>query len=64
MFDPAAPPGSRIDLYDIATESSGLLDLDRDYTVATTVFVANGGDGFNMFSEARGVTQVIDEENA
>ena len=45
MFSPKAEVGSRLELYDIATDS-GLLDLDRDYTVAMPVFMANGGDGY------------------
>lgn len=32
--------------------------------MATTQFIADGGDGFTMFSAERGVTQIVDEENA
>ena len=45
MFSPKSEVGNRLELYDIATDS-GLLDLDRDYTVAMPVFMANGGDGY------------------
>ena len=63
MFDPKKPAGSRIDAYDIGTESSGLLSMDQEYTVAMTEFTANGGDGFTMFKQP-GVKHVVDEENA
>ena len=63
MFDPQGAKGQRIDLYDIATEASGLLDMDREYTAAMPIFMANGGDGYSMFKK-EGVTTVVDEENA
>ena len=51
LFDPSKPSGSRIDPYDIGSESNGLLSMDDEYTVAMTLYTANGGDGFTMFKE-------------
>ena len=62
MFNPNAEVGNRLDLWDIATDA-GLLDLDRHYTVAMPVFMANGGDGYSMFKKPE-VETVVDEENA
>lgn len=48
-FDPSAPAGSRV--YDI-TVGGAPLDPARMYTVATNNFMADGGDGYEMFKAA------------
>ena len=50
VFDPALPCGDRIVDVTIGGEP---LDLDRTYLVATSCFLATGGDGYWMFEEAR-----------
>lgn len=44
-FDPSKPPGHRINLEDIQTES-GPLDPAKEYKVATKSFIAAGKDGY------------------
>ncbi|HEY0004682.1 MAG TPA: 5'-nucleotidase C-terminal domain-containing protein [Pyrinomonadaceae bacterium] len=50
-FDATRPPGSRI----LSLTVNGQpLDEKRKYTLATTTFIArDGGDGYNMFKDAR-----------
>ncbi len=49
-YDLAQPPGARVRE---ATVGGRPLEPTRRYTVATDVFVADGGDGFTMFTDAR-----------
>jgi 2',3'-cyclic-nucleotide 2'-phosphodiesterase (5'-nucleotidase family) len=51
-FDPEAPPGKRLVDAKIGGEP---LDRARSYTVATNSFVAEGGDLYSTFLEARWV---------
>jgi 2',3'-cyclic-nucleotide 2'-phosphodiesterase (5'-nucleotidase family) len=49
-YDPKRPKGSRV----ISVEANGKpLDINAKYTIATNDFMANGGDGYAMFREAR-----------
>jgi len=45
-----APPGSRVSAVLVAGKP---LDPDTEYLVATTDYIAEGGDGFDMLAEAR-----------
>ncbi|MBA3356501.1 MAG: 5'-nucleotidase C-terminal domain-containing protein [Pyrinomonadaceae bacterium] len=50
-FDASRPPGSRVDE---VTVNGQPLDDNRNYTLATTNFLAiDGGDGYAMLKEAR-----------
>ena len=56
-YDPKKPKGSRV----TSVEAGGKpLDLDARYTIATNDFMANGGDGYVMFREARPLLTVRD----
>ncbi|MGE3871934.1 MAG: bifunctional UDP-sugar hydrolase/5'-nucleotidase [Parvibaculaceae bacterium] len=56
-YDPQKPKGSRV----TSVEAGGKpLDLDARYTIATNDFMANGGDGYVMFREARPLLTVRD----
>jgi 5'-nucleotidase / UDP-sugar diphosphatase len=49
-YDTKRPKGSRI----VSVEANGKpLDVNAKYTIATNDFMANGGDGYVMFREAR-----------
>jgi 5'-nucleotidase/UDP-sugar diphosphatase len=49
-YDPKKPKGSRV----VVVEANGKpLDVGAKYTIATNDFMANGGDGYVMFREAR-----------
>lgn len=50
-YDPAAPPGARVGEIRIG---DGVLDPEREYTVATNDYLAAGGDGYTVFAEAAG----------
>jgi len=49
-FDPEKPEGQRIDSHEIVTKAGGNFDLHRQYTVAVPIFIAEGGDGYQMFT--------------
>ncbi len=49
VFDPAAPVGSRVKTMQV---NQTPLDLSRHYTVVTSQFLADGGDGYTMFMHA------------
>jgi 5'-nucleotidase len=49
-FDPARPPGERIQRITVGGEP---LDPARRYTVATNSYLAGGGDGYAMLRQAR-----------
>jgi 5'-nucleotidase / UDP-sugar diphosphatase len=51
VFDAAAPAGARVK--DIRVGGAPV-NTERDYAVAVNSFVANGGDGFALFPQARG----------
>ncbi|MBM7584878.1 2',3'-cyclic-nucleotide 2'-phosphodiesterase (5'-nucleotidase family)/predicted extracellular nuclease [Bacillus pakistanensis] len=53
-FDPSQPGGERVFEVQVQTEN-GFEDikLDQMYTVATNAFVADGGDGYSMFKQAK-----------
>ena len=56
-YDPARPKGSRV----ISVEANGKpLDLDAQYTIATNDFMANGGDEYVMFRQAKPLLSVRD----
>jgi 2',3'-cyclic-nucleotide 2'-phosphodiesterase (5'-nucleotidase family) len=56
-YDPKKPKGSRV----ISVEANGKpLDTNAKYTIATNDFMANGGDGYVMFREARPLLTVRD----
>ncbi|WP_052702818.1 5'-nucleotidase C-terminal domain-containing protein [Paenibacillus beijingensis] len=48
-FNPELPAGSRIVT---ATVGGKPIDPDKTYTLATVDFIANGGDGYEMFKDA------------
>ncbi len=49
-YDPSAPPGSRV--REVLVHGQAV-DPKRRYSVATDVFLAEGGDGFTMFANAQ-----------
>ena len=49
-FDPAAPAGARVK--DVRVGGAPLRP-EREYSVAVNSFIAQGGDGFSMFPQAR-----------
>ena len=49
-------------MYDIYGIGDGEFDLNARYKVATTLFIAKGGDGFDMFTD-EDVKYIVDEEN-
>jgi 2',3'-cyclic-nucleotide 2'-phosphodiesterase (5'-nucleotidase family) len=56
-YDPKKPKGSRV----VSVEANGKpLDVSAKYTIATNDFMANGGDGYVMFREARPLLTVRD----
>ncbi|WP_234396896.1 5'-nucleotidase C-terminal domain-containing protein [Bacillus massiliglaciei] len=58
-YDPAMPAGERV--FDVQVEEeSNMTDLDltKTYTVATNAFVADGGDGYTMFKEAKDAGEI------
>jgi 2',3'-cyclic-nucleotide 2'-phosphodiesterase (5'-nucleotidase family) len=56
-YDPSKPKGSRV----ISVAANGKpLDVNAKYTIATNDFMANGGDGYVMFREARPLLTVRD----
>lgn len=50
-FDPTKPAGSRVTA---VTLDGQPLDDTKTYTVAVNTFTANGGDGFDVFKNAKG----------
>ena len=57
--DPAQPPGARLQEVMIGGEQ---LDPDRLYQLATTDYVAGGGDGYGAFATARTVIGLSDSQ--
>jgi 5'-nucleotidase/UDP-sugar diphosphatase len=56
-YDPAKPKGSRV----LKVEANGKpLDVAAKYTIATNDFMANGGDGYVVFREAKPLLTVRD----
>jgi len=56
-YDPARPKGSRV----ISVEANGKpLDLNAKYTIATNDFMANGGDDYVVFRQAKPLLTVRD----
>ena len=56
-YDAAKPKGARV----VKVEANGKpLDLNAKYTIATNDFMANGGDGYVVFREARPLLTVRD----
>jgi 5'-nucleotidase/UDP-sugar diphosphatase len=54
-FDPTAELGGRIasvEVWDEVSEAFVDLDADATYTLATNNFLANGGDGYEVFAQA------------
>jgi len=52
VWDPAAPPGSRVRAAEVAQGSAfAALDPGRVYRVATNDFMRRGGDGYAMFRD-------------
>ncbi len=49
-YDPSAPPGSRV--REVLVHGQAV-DPKRRYSVATDVFLAEGGDGYTMFANAQ-----------
>lgn len=56
--DTAKPAGARVS--DVAVNGEPL-DMDRTYKVATNDFMARGGDGYDMLTDAK---QLIDKDSA
>ncbi len=53
-FDPSQPVGERVYNVNLLTAGGAVnLDPNRLYTVATNAFLADGGDGFIMFKDAK-----------
>jgi 2',3'-cyclic-nucleotide 2'-phosphodiesterase (5'-nucleotidase family) len=51
-WDPSAPPGARIISVEVKKDGSyEPLDLDAVYTVVTNNYLAQGGDGYTVFTE-------------
>ena len=50
-WDPDAEPGDRVDPADVAVGGDPL-DLEGTYSLGTNNFMADGGDGYGMLSEA------------
>jgi len=50
-WDPEAEPGDRVDPADV-TIGGDPLDLEATYTLGTNNFMADGGDGYEMLSDA------------
>ena len=57
-FDPRKEPGKRLDMKDVWINEKKV-DPEKDYTVATKGFLADGKDGYDVFA---GKEMVIDEE--
>jgi len=56
-FDRAKPKGARV----LSVEANGKpLDVNAKYTIATNDFMANGGDGYAVFREAKPLLTVRD----
>jgi 2',3'-cyclic-nucleotide 2'-phosphodiesterase (5'-nucleotidase family) len=56
-YDPAKPKGSRV----LSVEANGKpLDINAKYLLATNDFMAKGGDGYDMFRQARPLLSVRD----
>ena len=53
VFDRTKPIGSRINKVTVAGK---LLDLDKTYSIGTTNYLANGGDGYEAFISAKKIT--------
>ncbi len=53
-FDPAKPRGERV--RDLKTAAGIAVDPAATYAVAANDFMAQGGDGFTMFAEGKGLT--------
>ena len=62
IFDPEKPDGHRIELFDIYAIGDGEFELNNRYKVAIPKFIANGGDGYDMFHN-EDVKVIVDEEN-
>ena len=53
-YDVAKPAGNRVWEVKVLTANGyEVLDLTKTYSVATNAFVADGGDGFTMFKQAK-----------
>lgn len=53
-YDPSQPAGERVYLVEVNGENGyRKIDLAKTYTVATNAFVADGGDGYSMFKQAK-----------
>lgn len=53
-YDPAKAPGNRVWEVKVLTGNGyEVLDLTKTYSVATNAFVADGGDGYTMFKQAK-----------
>jgi 2',3'-cyclic-nucleotide 2'-phosphodiesterase (5'-nucleotidase family) len=55
----AKPAGSRVTSVTVGGQA---LDDAKTYTVATNDFVANGGDGYTMFKDAKQLVNLIDAQ--
>jgi 2',3'-cyclic-nucleotide 2'-phosphodiesterase (5'-nucleotidase family) len=54
QYDPSKPAYDRVWSVEVQTENGfEALDPEKTYTVATNAFTADGGDGYNMFKEAK-----------
>ena len=56
-FDPSEQPGNRIK--ELTNEEGKPLDLTKNYIVATSDFVAMGGDGFDCFLKCKKLREDI-----
>ncbi|WP_084820228.1 5'-nucleotidase C-terminal domain-containing protein [Mesobacillus campisalis] len=54
QYDPSKPAYDRVWSVEVQTGNGPeALDPEKTYTVATNAFTADGGDGYNMFKEAK-----------
>lgn len=51
-FDPAAPPGKRVQRHTVVAAGQPL-DASRKYTLVTKAYLAQGKDGFDVFKKVR-----------
>lgn len=58
-FDPSEEPGNRIK--ELTNEEGKPLDLSKNYVVALSDFVAQGGDGFDCFVRGEGVKKLRED---
>jgi len=64
-WDAASPPGNRIKSVEVKTQAGYRpLDPEGEYRVVTNSFVADGGDGYDIFKEAKNTVYlgVVDYE--